>query len=66
MFETTYSANSALGDEMNVVQICYGLVGPNTACHDIHVGGGGGAAAKGEGEVQQARPSIRVSKCQMF
>ena len=30
MFETTYSANPALGDEMNVVQICYGLVGPNT------------------------------------
>ena len=26
-----YSANPALGDEMNIVQIRNGLVGPNTA-----------------------------------
>ena len=32
MVETAYSANLALGDEMNVVQIRYGLLGPNTAC----------------------------------
>ena len=32
MVETAYSANQPLGDEMNVVQIHYGLGGPNTAC----------------------------------
>ena len=30
MVETAYSVNLALGDKMNVVQIRYGLVGPNT------------------------------------
>ena len=30
--EIAYSANQALGDEMNVVQIRYDLVGSNTTC----------------------------------
>ena len=30
--ETAYSANQAIGDEMNVVQIRYDLVGSNTTC----------------------------------
>ena len=32
MVETPYSANQPLGDEMNVVQIRYDLVGSNTTC----------------------------------
>ncbi len=32
LVETTYSANQPLGDEMNVVQIRYDLVGSNTTC----------------------------------
>ena len=32
LIETADSANPAHSDEMNVVQIRYGLVGPNTAC----------------------------------
>ena len=35
MVEITYLANPALGDEMNIVQIRYSLVGPNTACATV-------------------------------
>ena len=38
MVETAYSANLALGDEMNVVQIRYGLVGPNTTSAETCAG----------------------------
>ena len=37
MIETADSANPAHGDEMNVVQIRYGWVGPNTAWSDMNI-----------------------------
>ena len=37
MVETADSAKLAHGDEMNVVQIRYGLVVPNTACQSYEL-----------------------------